>query len=69
MDTEQVLLEMARDFKERMSIKNEKISALTKIVFMIYGLTRRGLETSDMALIEECRSVLSEFFEEEFDLV
>ncbi len=64
-----MLIEMASDFKDRMTKKNEKISTLTKIIFMVYGLTRRGLETQDLALIEECRAVLSEYFEEEFDLV
>lgn len=66
--TEQDLIEMAQDFKNRIEKKNEKISKLTKLIFVIYGLTRRGLEVQDDALFEECRSVLSEFFLEEFDL-
>jgi hypothetical protein len=67
-DNENMLIEMASDFKDRMTKKNEKISKYMKIIFMIYGLCRRGLETEEMALFEECRAILSEFFEEEFDL-
>ena len=66
--TEQDMLELAQDFKNRIEKKNEKISKLTKTLFMLYGLIRRGLEVQDDALFEESRSVLSEFFSEEYDL-
>ena len=66
--TEQDMLELAEDFKQRINKKNEKISKLTKTLFMLYGLIRRGLEVQDDALFEESRSVLSEFFSEEYDL-
>ena len=66
--TEQDLLEMAEDFKNRIEKKNGKISELTKLIFVIYGLTRRGLEVEDSALFEEVRSVCSEFFLENFEL-
>tara|TARA_Y100000004_G_C8693537_1_gene318593 strand:+ start:388 stop:597 length:210 start_codon:yes stop_codon:yes gene_type:complete len=68
MTNENEYLEMCNDFKKRMDVKNEKISMLMKIIFMLYGLIRRGLETGEMALFEESRSVLSEFFEEEFNI-
>ena len=59
---------MCEDFKKRFQEKNDKISNLTKLIFMIYGLIRRGLETEENALFEEARGVISEFFEEEFDI-
>ena len=65
---ENELLIMGADFKNRIEIKNNKISKYTKLIFMIYGLTRRGLETEDSAFFEEVRSILSEFFEEEYDI-
>tara|TARA_R110002096_G_scaffold117310_1_gene254335 strand:- start:255 stop:491 length:237 start_codon:yes stop_codon:yes gene_type:complete len=66
--TEQDMLEMAEDFKQRINKKNQKISQLTKLIFVIYGLTRRGLEVEDSALFEEVRSVCSEFLLEEYEL-
>lgn len=65
---ENELLIMSEDFKNRMTVKNNKISKYTKILFMIYGLTRRGLECEDTAFFEEVRSILSELFEEEYDI-
>ena len=62
------LLIMSEDFKNRIEEKNDKISKYTKIIFMLYGLIRRALETDEQALFEESRSVLSEFFEEEFEI-
>ncbi len=66
--SENELIVISRDFKDRMEIKNNKISELKKIIFMLYGLIRRGLETSDTALFEESRSVISEYFEEELEI-
>jgi len=66
--SENEYLEMCEDFKIRFKKKNEKISSLTKIIFMLYGLIRRGLETEEQALFEEARAVISEFFEEEYNL-
>jgi hypothetical protein len=68
MTDENEYLEICNDFKKRMDLKNEKISMLNKIIFMLYGLIRRGLESGEMALFEEARAVISEFFEEEYDL-
>jgi len=68
LTNENELLIMSEDFKIRMEKKNEKISKLYKIIFMLYGLIRRGLETEEDALFEESRSVISEFLEEEFDI-
>ena len=65
---ENELLILGEDFKNRMEIKNNKISEYAKLLFMIYGLTRRGLELQDTAFFEEVRSILSEFFEEEYDI-
>ena len=62
------MLIMAQDCKNRIDKKNQKISQLTKTLFMLYGLIRRGLEVDDTALFEESRSVLSEFLLDEFDL-
>ena len=64
--TEQEYLRMANDCKNRMTVKSEKIKELTKIIFTLYGLCRSGLEREDWAFIEESRSVISEFFDEEF---
>tara|TARA_R110002110_G_scaffold365305_2_gene575258 strand:- start:525 stop:746 length:222 start_codon:yes stop_codon:yes gene_type:complete len=61
-------LTMANDFKDRFKEKNEKISQLTKMIFVLYGLIRRGLETEDSALFEEARGFISEFFQEEYEL-
>ena len=66
-NTENEYLEMCKDFKERMKKKNEKITKYMKIIFVLYGLIRRGIETSDHAFFEESRGVISEFFDEEFD--
>ena len=65
--SEQDLIELAADCKNRIDKKNELIKDLTKIIFMLYGLIRRGLETSDDAFFEEARSVISEWFDERFD--
>ncbi len=59
---------MSNDFKERIAIKNNDISKLTKIIFLLYGLIRRGLEVEDNAFFEEARGVISEFFEEKYDI-
>ena len=66
--TEQDMLELAIDCKNRIEKKNIKISQLTKTLFMLYGLIRRGLEIDDPAFFEESRSVLSEFLLNEYDL-
>ena len=65
--SEQELIELAADCKNRIEEKNELIKDLTKIIFMLYGLIRRGLETDDHAFFEEARSVISEWFDERFD--
>lgn len=65
--TENEYLEMCNDFKQRMKDKNEKIEKLTKIIFVLYGLIRRGIETEDTAFFQESRGVISEYFDEEFD--
>lgn len=65
---ESAYLMLANDFKTRFEEKNKKISKLSKIIFVLYGLIRRGLETEEQALFEEARSVMSEYFEEEYDL-
>ena len=62
------MLILANDCKNRIDKKNHQISNLTKTLFMLYGLIRRGLEVDDTALFEEARSVLSEFLLDEFDL-
>jgi len=38
------------------------------MIFVLYGLIRRGLETEDSALFEEARGFISEFFQEEYEL-
>ncbi len=68
-NNENELLIMSEDFKMRMQKKNEKLSKLYKIIFQLYGLIRRGLETEENALFEESRAVISEFFDDEFDLI
>jgi len=67
-NNENDLLIMSEDFKIRIEKKNEKLSKLYKIIFQLYGLIRRGLETDEYALFEESRSVISEFLQEEFDI-
>ena len=47
--TENELLELSKDFKDRFEIKTNEIKELKKLLFMIYGLVRRGLETEDNA--------------------
>jgi hypothetical protein len=64
--TENEYLEICNDFSKRMKVKNEKITKLTKIIFVLYGLIRRGLETTEFALFEEARGFVSEFFDEEY---
>ncbi len=64
--TENEYLEMCNDFSKRMKEKNKKIEKLMKIIFTLYGLIRRGLETDEYALFEESRGFISEFFDEEF---
>ncbi len=61
-------VEMCNDFAIRMKKKSSKIVELQKIIFMLYGLIRRGLEVEDNALFEEARGVISEYFDEEFDM-
>ena len=60
-------IEMANDFSNRMKIKNEKITKCMKVIFVLYGLIRRGLEVEDTAFFEEARGFISEFFDEEFE--
>ena len=64
--TENEYLEICNDFSKRMKEKNEKITKLMKIIFVLYGLTRRGLETQEWAMFEEVRGCISEFFDEEY---
>jgi len=64
--TENEYLEMCNDFSKRMKVKNEKIEELMKIIFVCYGLVRRATETNEHALMQECRSFISEFFTEEY---
>lgn len=65
---ENELIIMADDFKHRMAKKNEIISDISKLIFMIYGLVRRGCETDDNAFFEEARGAMSEWFDERFEL-
>lgn len=64
--TENEYLEICNDFKKRMKIKNDKIEKLMKILFTVYGFIRRASETDEMMLVDECRSFISEVFDEEF---
>lgn len=64
--TENEYLEMCNDFSKRMKEKNNKIEKLTKVIFVLYGLVRRGTETGEFALFEEARGFISEFFDEEY---
>ena len=59
------IIEMAKDFKDRFEVKTNEIKVLKKLLFMIYGLIRRGLETEDNAFFEEIRTIISEYFDEE----
>lgn len=67
--TENDYLEICNDFSKRINEKNKKITKLMKIIFTLYGLIRRGLETDEYAFFEESRSFISEYFDEEFDFI
>ena len=56
--TENDYLEMANDFKNRITDKNKLIQKLQKKLILIYALVERYMETEDVAFIEETRFIL-----------
>ena len=65
--TENDYIEMSNDFSNRIKKKNGKITKCMKIIFTLYGLIRRGIEVEDDIFFQEARSVISEFFDEEYE--
>ncbi len=57
---ENELLELSKDFKNRMKKKNIEIGQLKKLICILYGLCVITDENEDMSLIETMRTKLSE---------
>jgi len=53
------LLQLAEDFKNIVSVKNETITNLKKCIISVYGMVRIMDITDDYSLIEALRSYLS----------
>ncbi len=64
--TEQAYLEMAEQFKEMMSQKNELIRNLKKSVMVLYGLIRTADENHDGEMLVQARQTASEYIDEFF---
>ncbi len=58
--TEQQYLEMAQQFKEIMSNKNETIKELKKTLMVLYSLIRMADSNGDLDMICQARQVASE---------
>ena len=56
---ENELLEISKDFKNRMKKKNIELAKLKKLICVIYGLIVITDENEDSSLIEEIRRRLS----------
>ncbi len=57
---EQDLLELSKDFKNRMKKKNIELGKLKKLICILYGLCVITHEEEDMSLIDTMRSKLSQ---------
>lgn len=57
--TEQALLELAEDFKERMGKKINEITELKKFICLIYGLCRVADDNEDASMLSLCRDQCS----------
>ena len=66
--TEQQYLELAKESKEIVEKKNEKIKHLSKLILQIYGLVRTMDNEEDLSFIEIIRTILSEEVENMLNL-
>lgn len=65
---EQELLELSKDFKNRMKKKNIQIGKLKKLICILYGLCVITDEEEDMSLISTMRSKLSQALTEHMNI-
>ena len=70
MDTlpnENDLLLLGETFKEIVEEKNETIKELKKVIISVYGVLRVSCILEDYEMVEQIRTYLSDYLEEEFN--
>lgn len=65
---EGMLIELAKDFKERMMEKTKLINELKKFILMMYGLIRVAHEHEDIHFVDIARTELSDMLDKHFGI-
>tara|TARA_R110001592_G_scaffold183738_1_gene427456 strand:- start:527 stop:739 length:213 start_codon:yes stop_codon:yes gene_type:complete len=68
VNTENDLLLLAETFKETIEKKNEEIEELKKVIISVYGVIRIASIIEEFEMVENLRTYLSDYLEEEFNI-